>query len=114
MSDESILEIMHALGRIEGEMKSLSELKGDVTEIKLDVNGIKIDLSTLRREVKSLQAEGCVIGASNKRALESMDSRLSFLEGIWKKAVMVMAGVGVGTVGVKEVLAKIMEVISGS
>jgi hypothetical protein len=84
-----------------------------VQTIKHEVAQVKADISTLRLEVKALQSEGCLIGASNRAALTMLDSRLKLLEGIWKKAVLVMAGVGVGAVGVKESLAAILNMIGG-
>jgi len=114
MSEHDINEIMRSLGRIEGQIVGIQVMRDDVQVIKHEVAQVKADLSTLRTEVQALQTEGCAIGAENRAKLTQVDSRLSFLEGIWKKAVMVMAGVGVGAVGVKEAVAKVMALITGS
>ena len=114
MSEHDINEIMRSLGRIEGQIVGIQVMRDDVQTIKHEVAQVKADLSTLRTEVQALQSEGCTVGSTNRKSLDQVDARLSFLEGIWKKAVMVMAGVGVGAVGVKEAFSKLMALITGS
>jgi DNA-binding FrmR family transcriptional regulator len=113
MGEHEVGEIMRSLGRIEGQIVGIQVMRDNVQTIKHEVAQVKADISTLRREVKALQAEGCVIGVSNRAFLSGLDNRLKFLEGVWRKAVLVMAGVGVGAVGVKESITAILRAIGG-
>jgi DNA-binding FrmR family transcriptional regulator len=113
MSENEVGEIMRALGRIEGQIDGLPDMRDGVQTIKHEIASVKYGLTALNDEVQALKARGCAIGADNRRTLNDLAGKVAFLEGIWKKAVLVMAGVGVGAVGVKESLAAILNMIGG-
>ena len=107
MSDPERQEILLMLGRID--------------ERTLDTQQ---DVAGLRLEIRALQEKGCPIGAANATAIKTNATAIeqatqrvaaveAVIDGMWRRAVVVMVGVGTGAVATKEGLAAIFHKLIG-
>ena len=96
MSEQDIQKIMYALGCLETNIKNLT-----------------LQFDKISEQINKLQNNGCVIGAENKKEILDLQKCTEEFKNIWRKAVLIMVGVGVGSVGAKEALTRLLYLITG-
>lgn len=93
MSDNEINQIMFKLGVIEAKLEILSKIQNDI--------------DTLRQN-------GCQIGKSQAEEIKTLKETVNSIRSIWRKALLVMAGVGVGSVGIEKMIQKLLSALVGT
>lgn len=96
MSEPEINEIMRVLGRIEERTETLMRRHDQTIEA-----------------IEALKKNGCAIGEENKKAIIELKTYAESTKAIGRKLILIALGVGVGSVGVKEVLQGIIQKILG-
>ena len=81
-------------------------------EILLLLGRIEERTDALLKSVYEIRNQGCTIGQKNIHEIEELKKIAEKAKGLWKYAVIVMIGVATGSVGLKETISSIIEMLT--
>lgn len=94
MSDNDISTITNAIGRLEERTETTNK-----------------NIERLINAIDMIKTDGCSIGKEHSRAIAELERTAKDIKAVWRKALIIMAGVGVGSVGLEKTVKGIFALL---
>lgn len=94
MSENDIATITNAIGRLEERTETTNR-----------------NIERLINAIDMIKTDGCSIGKEHSKTIAELERTAKDIKAVWRKALIIMAGVGIGSVGLEKTVKGIFALL---